>query len=364
MKLITAATLALVVLGALPAAGMSAPAGFPTDYHLYTNGQHDIDPGATKTDSWLNTSSGFSLYQYSHYHSGGQPGITVSSSNQIEWESATYTNWSTRTDHYAQTWAYFANPNPDYSNSPHDESPNPLPLSADATALTAPKPPVAQRTIPIPPDLPVAVAARCPAGYLVAHAEGEILWKTRALVAEAPEPVVTETLHGATARVRAGDVKSPGGLLKILVHCAGNGETLYGWDAHLRIGSNTNDRTWLGHAGEVHYAGRGHDWVQAGGGDDVVYGDGGHDELVAGAGSDVLDGGRGDDILRGGAERTLIRGGPGRDMVIGGSGRDLVWVNDGSGGDTVRCGRGRDFVMADRGDKVAADCEEVRRAKE
>jgi hypothetical protein len=51
-------------------------------------------------------------------------------------------------------------------------------------------------------------------------------------------------------------------------------------------------------------------------------------------------------------------------MVIGGSGRDLVWVNDGSGGDTVRCGRGRDFVMADRGDKVAADCEEVRRAKE
>jgi Ca2+-binding RTX toxin-like protein len=56
-----------------------------------------------------------------------------------------------------------------------------------------------------------------------------------------------------------------------------------------------------------------------------------------------------------------IAGSKGPDTVYAGAGKDRVSVR-GGGRDTVHCGSARDSVRADDGDKVARDCEVVRRA--
>ena len=53
-------------------------------------------------------------------------------------------------------------------------------------------------------------------------------------------------------------------------------------------------------------------------------------------------------------------GGADADKVSGGPGNDTVKVKDGVR-DRVTCGGGRDTVVADKKDKVAKDCEVVRR---
>jgi hypothetical protein len=86
--------------------------------------------------------------------------------------------------------------------------------------------------------------------------------------------------------------------------------------------------------------------------------------------SDVLRGTPGRDVLRGlgGADRLyglggndVLFAGRGRDRLFGGSGRDVMYTRDGAR-DTVSCGAGRDLVRADRLDRVARDCELVRRS--
>jgi Subtilase family/RTX calcium-binding nonapeptide repeat (4 copies)/Domain of unknown function DUF11 len=93
------------------------------------------------------------------------------------------------------------------------------------------------------------------------------------------------------------------------------------------------------------------------------------DRLAGTAGPDVLRGNGGNDVLRGLAGNDRLLGGSGNDRVVGGAGVDVL---DGGRGadvlesrdgrrDTVRCGPGRDRVLADRLDRVARDCEVVRR---
>jgi len=86
-------------------------------------------------------------------------------------------------------------------------------------------------------------------------------------------------------------------------------------------------------------------------GPDTLRGLGGSDRLYGGLGADRLFGGSGNDRLEGGKGRDLLDAGPGRDTIHA---RDKQV-------DTVRCGVGRDVVVADRNDKVAKDCEVVRR---
>jgi RTX calcium-binding nonapeptide repeat (4 copies) len=87
------------------------------------------------------------------------------------------------------------------------------------------------------------------------------------------------------------------------------------------------------------------------------------------AGRDVLRGTPGPDVLRGlgGADRVyglggndVLFAGRGRDRLFGGPGKDILRARDGLR-DLIVCGRGRDLVYADRADKVARDCELVRR---
>jgi Ca2+-binding RTX toxin-like protein len=64
--------------------------------------------------------------------------------------------------------------------------------------------------------------------------------------------------------------------------------------------------------------------------------------------------------IRGDAGDDRIRGGGRRDHLYGGDGADTLLAR-GGGRDFVRCGRGHDRVSADRRDRVASDCEDVRR---
>jgi Ca2+-binding RTX toxin-like protein len=61
---------------------------------------------------------------------------------------------------------------------------------------------------------------------------------------------------------------------------------------------------------------------------------------------------------RRGADRVV--GGGGRDAIVSGPGSDVIDARDRES-DTVRCGSGVDTVLADRSDRVATDCEHVRR---
>lgn len=95
------------------------------------------------------------------------------------------------------------------------------------------------------------------------------------------------------------------------------------------------------------------------GGNDLLEGGGGRDCLLGGAGSDQLFGGGGADDLTGGGGKDYLFGDGGNDRLVGGAGNDVLV--GGPGKDTIKCGKGRDIVIADRKDKVARDCEVVRR---
>jgi uncharacterized repeat protein (TIGR01451 family) len=105
---------------------------------------------------------------------------------------------------------------------------------------------------------------------------------------------------------------------------------------------------------------RSSDTLQGAGGPDTLRGLAGNDRLLAGSGNDRLYGGPGNDRLLGGAGNDLLYGGTGSDFLDAGPGNDTVHTRDRSV-DTIRCGRGRDTVFADRRDRVARDCETVRR---
>jgi hypothetical protein len=92
----------------------------------------------------------------------------------------------------------------------------------------------------------------------------------------------------------------------------------------------------------------------------VLRGTAGPDVLLGLAGNDRLYGLAGRDVLRGGDGADLLAGGLGADVLEGGRGSDRLTAAD-RVRDTIRCGRGRDTVIADRIDRVARDCERVRR---
>jgi Tol biopolymer transport system component len=67
-----------------------------------------------------------------------------------------------------------------------------------------------------------------------------------------------------------------------------------------------------------------------------------------------------DDRVCGRAGADRIASGDGRDTITAGAGADSVDARDGEP-DLISCGAGRDTVRADKSDRVAADCERVRR---
>jgi hypothetical protein len=92
----------------------------------------------------------------------------------------------------------------------------------------------------------------------------------------------------------------------------------------------------------------------------TIYGGPGDDRVAGNTSDDRLHGGTGDDSVLGAEGDDDIIGNRGRDSLSGGAGADSISARDGYT-DTVRCGSGRDTVSADRRDRVARDCERVRR---
>jgi hypothetical protein len=95
---------------------------------------------------------------------------------------------------------------------------------------------------------------------------------------------------------------------------------------------------------------------------DRLVGGSGDERLLGGRGGDRLFGRGGDDCISGGGGADRIYVGGGRNRVSGGTGADVVSAANRQR-DVIRCGRGRDRVRADRADKVARDCERVRRVR-
>jgi hypothetical protein len=100
-----------------------------------------------------------------------------------------------------------------------------------------------------------------------------------------------------------------------------------------------------------------------------VFGTTSGDSLTGDAEPNLLDGNRGPDVLtgRGGDDGILgddgsdvLKGGPGADFLNGGPGDDRLYTRDGQR-DTVYCGGGFDVARVDPVDKVAKDCEIIRR---
>lgn len=132
-----------------------------------------------------------------------------------------------------------------------------------------------------------------------------------------------------------------------------------------------DDRLDGGAGDDVAAGGAGRDTVNGGAGADRLTGGASADKLSGGAGADRLDGGSGNDTLSGGSGNDRVSGGGGNDKLSGGAGRDTLRggagrdrINaKGGGRDTIDCGPGRDTVTADRNDRVARNCEVVRRSR-
>ncbi len=93
---------------------------------------------------------------------------------------------------------------------------------------------------------------------------------------------------------------------------------------------------------------------------DTMKGLGGNDVLRGFGGDDCLNGGRGSDRVIAGPGGDRLIGGKGRDTMLGGGGPDVIKARDGQR-DVITCGSGQDIVLADKADRVAKNCEKVRR---
>jgi Tol biopolymer transport system component len=119
-----------------------------------------------------------------------------------------------------------------------------------------------------------------------------------------------------------------------------------------RIDANPGDR------GPVHGDRDDNDWVDGGPGADVIGAARGPDILNGGPGNDRIDGGRGADRISGGPGADRIQGGHYHDRIAAGRGNDTILSRDDIS-DFVICGPGFDVVLAERGDRIARDCERV-----
>ena len=118
-----------------------------------------------------------------------------------------------------------------------------------------------------------------------------------------------------------------------------------------QIGGRGNDRI-DGNAGD--------DNIGGDKGDDRINGGSGLDNIQAGSGKDTIDAGDGNDTVAGQGGADRITGGAGTDDLIAGAGDDTVYARD-SRSDRVDCGTGRDTAVVNSHDRVARNCERVRR---
>ncbi len=136
-------------------------------------------------------------------------------------------------------------------------------------------------------------------------------------------------------------------------------------------GGPGNDRLDAGQGNDRAFGDTGNDLIQGSFGNDVLHGVAGSDRVHGSRGRDRINGGAGDDRVTGGSSRDRISGDRGSDRLNGNSGNDRVNGNSGNDRisardgkrDRINCGTGRDRVIVDRVDRVARNCERVRRPR-
>jgi Tol biopolymer transport system component len=144
-------------------------------------------------------------------------------------------------------------------------------------------------------------------------------------------------------------------------------DRLLGGVGNDRLSGGTGNDLLFGEPGADRLLGEGGDDRLSGGtGNDLLSGQRGADRLLGEGGDDRLSGGTGNDVLDGGAGADSLNDAGGRDRFAGGAGADRINARDRTPADrrradVVRCGRGRDLAVVDRADRVARDCERVRR---
>jgi len=141
---------------------------------------------------------------------------------------------------------------------------------------------------------------------------------------------------------------------------AGNDRLRGGQGGDRLLGGRGNDRAFGDAGADVVLASFGNDVVHGVSGNDRLSGSRGRDRVNGGSGNDRIAGGSSPDRVRGDRGNDRIDGNSGRDRVAGNSGNDRIRARDGSR-DRIDCGPGRDRVLADRADRVARNCERVRR---
>ena len=107
---------------------------------------------------------------------------------------------------------------------------------------------------------------------------------------------------------------------------------------------------------------RGRDRINGGSSNDLISAGSSGDRVAGDQGNDRINGNSGNDVVKGNSGRDRIKGSSGRDRLAGGSGNDRSTARDGRR-DRVNCGSGRERVLADRSDRVARNCERVRRRR-
>ncbi len=145
-----------------------------------------------------------------------------------------------------------------------------------------------------------------------------------------------------------------------IVGGTGNDSVLGGTGIDRIFGGFGNDRLHGQSGSDRISASRGRDRVNGGSGPDRITGGSSPDRISGDADSDRIDGGSSSDVLKGNSGNDRITGRTGNDRISGGSGNDRISARDGTR-DRIDCGLGRDSVTADRKDRVARNCERVRR---
>ena len=141
----------------------------------------------------------------------------------------------------------------------------------------------------------------------------------------------------------------------------GGGDRLAGeGGADTVSGDDGRDRLFAGDGSDRVTGDAGNDSASGGGGNDRMAGNAGNDSVSGGDGRDRLNGNGGRDRLNGGDGRDRLNGGGGKNRLSGGGGNDQIRARNGAV-DRINCGAGRDSVRADRRDRVADNCERVRR---
>ena len=200
-------------------------------------------------------------------------------------------------------------------------------LSQGSCPSPAPIPPGPSPETPVPPLVPPAGLAAFPG---CPRSSANIIRGTAS----------ANTINGTTAGDR--------------IFAADGNDTVDG-----RAGNDCID---LGRGSDRGQGGRGNDRLNGGRGNDRLNGGRGNDRLSGGVGNDLLRGGALDDVLIGGSGNDNLDGQSGRDGISAGAGNDRISARD-RRRDRISCGPGQDTVTADRVDRVARDCERVRRRR-